>query len=342
MAFEVEGVRLGSWPFNIKLSPEPLMSQHPGDQPTPHCDDTIDGIETLIVPRARDLGSFEVRRALPAPKRQMVGPFILFDHMGPAEMLTAQGISVRPHPHTGLSTVTYMFEGEMRHRDSLGTDQVIAPGAVNWMVSGQGIAHSERMTDASLLNPTMNMHGIQTWVALPLEHEHTSAKFEHHVEASLPVIEDEGIRARLILGSAFGERAPVTVHSEMFYMDVVLKPGTACPLPDDHEDRGAYIVHGEVEVAGQRFGKGRMMVFRPGDSMSMRATEQGARVMLLGGATFPQRRYISWNFVSSSREGIRQAKLDWMDRDNPRFVLPPGDTEEFMLLPEPQQPKGRR
>lgn len=318
------------------------MSQRPGDNQEPRCDDTIDGVETVIVPRARDLGTFEVRRALPAPKRQMVGPFIFFDQMGPAELLTSQGISVRPHPHTGLSTVTYLFDGEIRHRDSLGTDQVISPGAVNWMVSGQGIAHSERMTDESQRGSTMNIHGIQTWVALPLEHEHTAPDFEHHTQASLPMIEDDGIRARLILGSAFGERAPVTVHSEMFYMDVVLEPGARCPLPDDHEDRGAYIVEGEVEVAGHRFDKGRMMVFRPGDAMSMRATERGARVMLLGGATFPEPRYISWNFVASSRAGIRQAKLDWMDRDNTRFALPPGDIDEFIPLPDAQQPKGKR
>ena len=318
------------------------MSQRPGDQVTPHCDDTIDGVETVIIPRARDLGGFEVRRALPAPKRQMVGPFIFFDQMGPAELLTSEGISVRPHPHTGLSTVTYLFEGEIRHRDSLGTDQAIQPGAVNWMVAGKGIAHSERMTEASKGKQTMDMHGIQTWVALPLEHEHTAPAFEHHTRQALPVIEDDGIRARLILGSAFGERAPVTVHSEMFYMDVVLEPGATCPLPDDHEDRGAYIVEGEVEIAGQRFDKGRMMVFRPGDAMSMRATARGARVMLLGGATFPEQRYISWNFVASSREGIRQAKLDWMDRQNKRFIMPPGDTEEFIPLPEAEQPKGRR
>ncbi|MBY8915601.1 pirin family protein [Nitratireductor rhodophyticola] len=303
---------------------------------TPGCpDDTeADSIETLIIPRARDIGGFEVRRALPAPKRQMVGPFIFFDQAGPAEFLTGQGIDVRPHPHIGLATVTYLFRGDFHHRDSIGSDQVIHPGALNWMVAGRGVSHSERTSTASRQGPH-SLFGIQTWVALPEAMEDAEPTFEHHEKETLPEIGDDGVTLRLILGTAYGEKAPATVHTDMFYADVVLDAGARFPLPDDHEDRGIYVTEGAVSVAGQIFEAGRMMVFRPGDSITVGAGAEGARLMLLGGATLSGPRYIWWNFVASSKERIEAAKDDWR-RENwgaGLFDLPRGDDEEFVPLP---------
>ncbi|TMV08836.1 pirin family protein [Ruegeria sediminis] len=303
----------------------------------PHCPtgDSIDSIETVIVPRARDLGGFEVRRALPAPRRQMVGPFIFFDQMGPAEFVTGQGIDVRPHPHIGLATVTYLYKGRLHHRDSLGTDQWIMPGAANWMIAGNGVTHSER-TDGEARRQPIEMFGIQTWVALPEEREDDPAAFEHAGSETLPFIEGEGKQVRLILGDAYGESAPVSTTSEMFYADAILQPGAAIPLPDNHEDRGVHVVEGSVTVAGQTFEAGRMMVFRPGDQLSLRAGDQGARLMLLGGATLNGPRHIWWNFVASSKDRIDAAKEAWRAGDwaHGRFRLPPGDDQEFTPLPE--------
>ena len=295
----------------------------------------LDSIETLIIPRARDLGGFEVRRALPSPKRQMVGPFIFFDQMGPAEFLTEQGIDVRPHPHIGLGTVTYLYQGEFQHRDSLGTNQMIHPGAVNWMLAGRGVTHSER-TSPDTRARGHNLFGIQTWVALPEDREDMAPAFEHHAKEALPIIEDTGVQTRLILGTGWGARAPVTMQSEIFYADVVLAPGAALPLPDDHEDRGLYITQGSVEIAGESFEAGRMMVFRPGDRITVRAGEQGARLMALGGETLNGPRYIWWNFVSSSRDRLEEAKAAWREADweNGLFRLPPGDEDEFIPAPE--------
>jgi redox-sensitive bicupin YhaK (pirin superfamily) len=309
------------------------VSWNPLDPSAPDKADP-DAIETLIIPRTRDLGGFEVRRALPAPQRQMVGPFIFFDQAGPAEFLTGQGIDVRPHPHIGLATVTYLFRGEFQHRDSLGTDQMIYPGEVNWMIAGQGVTHSER-TSAATRQGRHSLFGIQTWVALPDAAEDDAAAFEHQPKAALPYIEEAGVGARLILGTAWGERAPVRTFSEMFYADVELAPGALVPLPDEHEDRGLYIVAGSVEVARERFEAGRMMVFRPGDRLAVRAGAEGARLILLGGETMGGPRYIWWNFVASSRERIEAAKAAWAagDWERGRFRLPPGDTEEFVPLP---------
>ncbi|MEM9855345.1 MAG: pirin family protein, partial [Pseudomonadota bacterium] len=295
----------------------------------------VDAIETVIVPRARDLGGFEVRRALPAPKRQMVGPFIFFDQMGPAEFVTGQGIDVRPHPHIGLATVTYLYKGKIHHRDSLGTDQWIEPGAVNWMVAGHGITHSERVDGEVRQNPH-SLFGIQTWVALPKDHEDRAAEFVHAPKAALPEMEGEGKEVRLILGNAYGERAPVETASEMFYADALLEAGAQLPMPDDHEDRGVYVVEGSIEVAGQTFERGQMMVFRPGDRVSLRAGERGARVMMLGGETLEGPRYIWWNFVASSKERIEEAKEAWRQGDwqHGRFQLPPNDAGDYIPLPE--------
>lgn len=293
-----------------------------------------DSIETVLVPRARDLGGFEVLRALPAPQRQMVGPFIFFDQAGPAEFVSGKGIDVRPHPHIGIATVTYLFQGEFQHRDSLGSDQMIYPGDVNWMVAGGGITHSER-TSAETRRQAHKLFGIQTWVALPEDAEDTTPEFSHTQKADLPLLAADGISARVILGNSFGATAPVKTFSEMFYVDAVLEAGRAMPLPDGHEDRGAFVLSGSVDVAGDTFGVGQMMVFRPGDAISMRAGDGGARVMLLGGETLNGPRHLWWNFVSSSKEILEQAKKDWAagDWQSGRFRLPPGDEDEFIPLP---------
>jgi len=299
----------------------------------PNCPEAgPEAIETVIVPRARDIGGFEVRRALPAPRRQMVGPFIFFDQMGPAEFLNGQGIDVRPHPHIGLGTVTYLFEGEFQHRDSLGTNQMIHPGAVNWMVAGRGVTHSER-TNAATRRGESRLFGFQTWVALPEHEEERAPSFEHHGKGALPVLEDGGARVRLIMGQGWGVRAPVSTFSEMVYADATLAPGAGLPLPDSHEDRGVYVIAGSVEIAGEAFEAGQMMVFRPGDRLSLRAGAAGARLIVLGGETLNGPRYIWWNFVASSRERIEAAREDWAARDHGRFALPPGDAAEFIPLP---------
>jgi redox-sensitive bicupin YhaK (pirin superfamily) len=289
-----------------------------------------EGLEQVILPRAHDIGGFEVRRALPAKGRQMVGPFIFFDQMGPGEFLSGQGVDVRPHPHIGLSTVTYLFDGAIQHRDSLGSNQPIVPGDVNWMTAGRGITHSER-TGAALRSTGSKLFGIQSWVALPRHAEDIMPDFAHHPGATLPVIEDQGVRLRLIAGEGWGSHAPVATQSDLFYADAVLAPGARLPLPDRHEERAAYVLEGEVEVAGDRFAPGRMLVFRAGDGLALRAGPQGARLLMLGGAVMDGPRFLFWNFVSSSRERIEQAKEDWKAG---RFAKVPGDDKEFIPLPE--------
>jgi redox-sensitive bicupin YhaK (pirin superfamily) len=292
------------------------------------------GLETVLLPRTHDIGGFEVRRALPAQQRQMVGPFIFFDQMGPGEFLTGKGVDVRPHPHIGLSTITYLFEGEILHRDSLGSGgplgQPIAPGDVNWMTAGRGIAHSERSAAARRAAPH-RLSGIQSWVALPKAQEERAPDFAHHAGATLPVIEDGGVRLRLVAGAAWGARAPVAVASELFYADAVLAPDAKLPLPE-HEERGAWVMEGAVEVAGQRFAAGRMLVFKAGDAVSVTAGPEGARLLLLGGAAMDGPRYLFWNFVSSSRERIEEAKRAW-SRDRMGLVVP-GDDQEWIPLPK--------
>jgi redox-sensitive bicupin YhaK (pirin superfamily) len=311
------------------------MSWNPAIEPGCPDEVGIDAIETLIVPRTRDLGDFEVRRALPAPQRQMVGPFIFFDQAGPAEFLTGQGVDVRPHPHTGLGTVTYLFRGDFHHRDSTGADQIIRPGELNWMVAGRGVTHSER-TSLAARSGANSLFGIQTWLALPDAQEDMVPIFEHYGKAALPVIEDRGVSIRLILGDAYGEDAPAKMFSEAFYADVRLEPGSRLPMPDNHEDRGLYILEGALSIAGQEFKAGRMMVFRPGDRIAVAASDQGARFMILGGATFPGPRYIWWNFVASSRERIEEAKAEWRAQNwgMGRFDLPVDDRDEHIPLPD--------
>ncbi|MBX5192552.1 pirin family protein [Rhizobium sp. NZLR3b] len=311
------------------------MSWNPAMEPGCPDEVGIDAIETLIIPRSRDLGGFEVRRALSAPKRQMVGPFIFFDQAGPAELLTGQGIDVRPHPHIGLGTVTYLYRGDFHHRDSTGADQIIRPGALNWMVAGRGVSHSERTTATARTGPN-SLFGIQTWLALPEKNEDMAPTFNHYGEEMLPVIEDHGVSVRLILGNAYGKTAPATMFSETFYADVTLEAGARLPMPDNHEDRGIYIVEGSISIAGQDFEAPQMMVFRPGDRITVAAGQKGARLMILGGETLSGPRYIWWNFVASSRERIEQAKAEWQAQKwgEGLFDLPINDRDEHIPLPE--------
>ena len=309
------------------------MSWNPALDPTIPMGDEVDAIAAVIVPRARDLGGFEVRRALPSAQRQMVGPFIFFDQMGPAEFLTGKGVDVRPHPHIGLATVTYLMRGRIHHRDSLGSDAWIAPGEVNLMTAGLGITHSERMDGPA---GPKSLLGLQTWLALPLDQEDRPAAFVNAPAAALPMLEGEGKTVRLILGTGWGERAPVETPSETIYADAMLAPGAMLPLPDEHEDRGVYVLSGEVSVGSQVFEAGRMLVFRPGDRMAVKAGAQGARVMVLGGATMDGPRHIWWNFVASSKERIDAAKEAWRAGDwrHGRFQLPKGDDAEFIPVPD--------
>jgi redox-sensitive bicupin YhaK (pirin superfamily) len=285
----------------------------------------MSGIETVIVPRAHDVGGFEVHRALPAREKQMVGPFIFFDQMGPGKFLTGRGLDVRPHPHIGLATVTYLFEGSIHHRDSLGTQLPIVPGDVNWMTAGRGIAHSER-TDTALRGQVNRLFGIQSWAALPKTMEETAPAFAHHPADSLPVLDDGGVRLRLIAGDGWGLRSPVETFWPLFYADASLAAGAMLPLPDGHEERGVYVVQGSVDG----YEAGRMLLFRAGDRMAVTAGPEGARLLLLGGAVMDGPRHIFWNFVSSSQERIEQAKADWKAK---RFRTVAGDETEFIPLP---------
>ena len=296
--------------------------------------DEVDRIETVIIARARDLGGFEVRRALPSVQRQMVGPFIFFDQMGPAEFLTGQGLDVRPHPHIGLATVTYLLKGKIHHRDSLGTDAWITPGEVNLMVAGRGITHSERMDGPARAAP-QSLFGLQTWLAVPKSHEDDTATFHNAPATALPVLEAEGKQVRLILGSAWGATVALPLPSETFYADATLQAGASLPLPDTHEDRGVYVLQGAVSQGGQTYAAGAMLVFRPGDQISVKAGDAGARIMVLGGATMDGPRYIWWNFVASSKDRIDAAREAWRAGDwaHGRFQLPPADDGDFIPAP---------
>jgi redox-sensitive bicupin YhaK (pirin superfamily) len=259
----------------------------------------------------------------------MVGPFIFFDQMGPVQLMAGRGMDVRPHPHIGLATVTYLFDGRVTHRDSEGNDLEITPGAMNLMTAGRGISHSER-TPAGMRTSGGGMFGIQSWIALPQDHEEMAPLFEHFDAAVLPTFEDRGARARVIAGSAFGQKSPVGMVSEWFYAEVLLDAGASAPLDADHEERAIYVTEGEVEIAGDKFAAPQLLVFRPGDRIKVTAT-QPSRLMFLGGAALEGPRYLWWNFVSSRKERIEQAKEEWKTG---RFGLIPGDETEFIPLPE--------
>jgi redox-sensitive bicupin YhaK (pirin superfamily) len=305
------------------------MSFFPGKDPAAGDERAADAIDLVIVPRSVDVGHFAVCRALPHVDRRMVGPFIFFDHFGPAEFRTGQGIDVRPHPHIGLATVTFLFEGEIMHRDSLGTAAAIRPGEVNWMSAGRGIVHSER-TAADRRRDGEPIHGLQCWVALPAAEEESAPSFSHHDSVALPLVSGEGKTVRLIAGGAYGERSPVPTVSETLFADVTMAAGSALPIDPDTEERGIYLVSGEIDVAGDRFTAGRLLIFRPGDRVTVTAMVD-AHLVLLGGATMDGPRHIWWNFVSSRKERIAQAKADWKSA---RFDTVPGDDKEFIPLPE--------
>jgi redox-sensitive bicupin YhaK (pirin superfamily) len=285
-------------------------------------------LELVIESRPHDLGGFQVARVLPFRTRRMVGPFIFFDRMGPHEMAAPipRDTDVRPHPHIGLSTVTYLFDGQMTHRDSTGIEQVIRPGELNWMTAGAGISHSERFDGMRTLGGPMD--GIQAWVAVPEAHEEDPPSFAHHAAQALPTVQDAGVQARLIAGSAYGLTSPAATHSPLFYLHAELQPGARLPLPDGYAERAVFVARGGITIDGKRYGEGQMAVFSGTDAASIEALVP-SRVMLLGGEPLGTR-HIWWNFVSSRKERIEQAKADWLAG---RIPLPPLDDQTFIPLP---------
>ncbi|TIN10608.1 pirin family protein [Mesorhizobium sp.] len=305
------------------------MSFFPGNDPLPGDAFASDQIELMVIPNAKDIGGFQVRRALPTARRRLVGPFIFFDRMGPAILRAGQALDVRPHPHIGLSTVTYLFDGKIRHRDSLGTEMVIQPGDVNLMTAGRGIVHSER-TPQELRGAPMSVSGLQTWLALPDDKEEVAPIFENTAAMRLPEIDAEGVSGRVVIGAFAGLRSPVVTASDTLYADLSLAPGASVKISADAEERAIYTLEGEVSISGDRFPAERLLVFRPGDEIVV-SSEGGAHFMLFGGASLGSKRYIWWNFVSSSKERIEQAKEEWKTG---RFDIVPGDEEEFIPLPD--------
>jgi redox-sensitive bicupin YhaK (pirin superfamily) len=289
-------------------------------------DDLI--LQTLL-PTTHDLGGFKVHRTLPHRERTTIGPFIFWDQMGPAKLAAGTGIDVRPHPHINLATVTYLFAGAIDHRDSLGTFATIEPGAVNLMTAGKGITHSER-SPAALRPDGPTLSGIQTWIALPTAKEEMDPAFEHVAKDRLPLVEGDGARARIVMGSLWGETSPVTCHSPTIYADIHLTPGGSMPIDPDADERALYVAEGEAALDGVPLDRSTLYVLRPDISATLRS-QTGGRIMLCGGAPLDGPRHVFWNFVSSSRERINQAKEDWKAG---RFALPPDDHDEFIPLPE--------
>ena len=304
------------------------MSFSPDPYPAPGDAAAGDAIDLVIVPRSVDLGGFAVRRALPHVKRRMVGPFIFFDHFGPVEFRAGQGIDVRPHPHIGLATVSFLFDGEIMHRDSLGSAVAIHPGDVNLMTAGRGIVHSERTAPDHRAGGE-RLHGLQLWVAMPAGDEEIAPSFAHHDQAELPMVAGDGKNVRVVVGSLYGQRSPVPTLCDTIMADAALAPGAVLPIDAQAEERALYVVAGEVDVAGDRFAAGRLLVFRPGDAMTVTAASE-ARVVLVGGAAMDGPRHVWWNFVSSRKDRIDAAKADWKSG---RFDPVPGD-DEFIPLPE--------
>ena len=304
------------------------MSFSPCPDPTLGNRESCESIDLVIVPRSVDLGEMKVRRALPSLKRQMVGPFIFFDQMGPAEFLTNQGIDVRPHPHINLATLTYLLDGEIVHKDSLGSDLSIRPGEVNLMSAGRGIVHSERTSEQHKRDGQM-LFGLQTWMALPAELEENLPSFIHLGGAELPIVNADGINARIIAGSALGKSSPLETASAALYVDVTLVKDGQFPVATDYLERAIYVLSGEVVIDGSRFEAGQLVILKPNHGIVVRATND-ARFMLFGGEPMTGPRYIWWNFVSSRLERIEAAKEEWA---NGKFDTVPGDEEEFIPLP---------
>jgi redox-sensitive bicupin YhaK (pirin superfamily) len=305
------------------------MSQFSGPDPAPGDAAASDAIELVIVPRSVDLGGFAVRRALPHVRRRMVGPFVFFDHFGPVEFRSGQGIDVRPHPHIGLSTVTLLFDGQIVHRDSLGSNAAIHPGDVNLMTAGRGIVHSER-TAPDHRTGGERLHGLQLWLAMPAASEEIDPSFAHHDQTALPIAAGDGKAVRVVIGQAYGKSSPVPTLTDTLLADATLTPGATLPIDAGTEERALYVVSGEIDIAGDRFAEGRLLVLRPGDALMVTAASE-ARVILLGGAAMDGPRHIWWNFVSSRKDRIEQAKADWK---RGRFDTVPGDASEFIPLPE--------
>jgi redox-sensitive bicupin YhaK (pirin superfamily) len=289
-------------------------------------------IDLVVESKTRELvNDFKVRRVLPSAKRRMVGPFIFLDQMGPEILTAGKGLDVAPHPHIGLSTVTYLFRGEMLHRDSLGTKQMIRPGEVNWMTAGSGIAHSERtVQETRNSNLDSEVFGIQVWVALPINVEEAAPTFVHYAVNQLPVIEGEGKSIRIIAGSLYGEKSPVKTFSELFYADVLLEKGVKLPVSDEYEERAIYVVEGSIEFTSGNgvYNAGQLLVLKPHEELTLSATSKRAHILLLGGEPMSEKRFIWWNFVSSSEERIEQAKKDWKSG---RFAPVPEETESIPL-----------
>jgi len=286
-------------------------------------------VDVVIEGRDRQIDGMAVARVLPAPTRRLVGPFIFFDHFGPAELGPGQALDVRPHPHINLATVTYLFEGRIMHRDNIGSAQAIAPGAINWMTAGRGIVHSER-TPPELRMGGARLHGLQIWVALPKEHEEIEPAFYHHPVDDLPVFQLDGVTLRLLVGSAYGRTSPVRTLSPMFYLDAFLPAGARLAMPPEHRERAAYVVGGAVSCGAERALPKHMLVFAEGAEAILHA-EEDSHLALIGGAPLDGPRHIWWNFVSSSKERIEQAKRDWSEG---RFAKVPGDEIEFIPLPD--------
>jgi redox-sensitive bicupin YhaK (pirin superfamily) len=282
----------------------------------------------IIAGREREIDGFALFRILPAKERHTVGPFVFLDHVGPAAIAIGQGIDVRPHPHINLATVTYLFEGEFLHRDTLGNEQVIRPGAINWMTAGRGIAHSER-TPPEIRTTGSRIHGLQIWVALPKEHEEVAPGFHHHPEETLPSLEQGGAKLRVLVGSAYGQTSPVRTLSPLFYVEAKLAAGARITVPGDLAERAVYVVSGAVDCAGERVVPRNMIVLAEQSEAIVRATEP-SHVVMIGGDPLEGPRHIWWNFVSSSKERIEQAKRDWREG---RFGKIPGDDQEFIPLP---------
>jgi redox-sensitive bicupin YhaK (pirin superfamily) len=305
------------------------MSFFRGQDPDPGNAVQSEAIAQVIVPRSVDLGDFTVHRALPSAQSRMVGPFIFFDHFGPAHFRSGAGIDVRPHPHIGLATLTYLFDGEIMHRDSLGTTIAIRPGEINWMTAGRGIVHSER-TGPERRASGDDLHGLQCWVALPAAQEETAPAFAHHGVEEFPVVRDGDTSVRVVVGSLYGAHSPVATASETVFADATLRAGSALPLDAGHEERAIYVIDGAIDIGGDRFERDRLLVFRPGDPISLTAVTD-AHLMILGGAAMDGPRHIWWNFVSSRKERIEQAKAEWAAG---HFGKVPGDDVEFIPLPE--------
>jgi redox-sensitive bicupin YhaK (pirin superfamily) len=305
------------------------MSTYPCDDPDVRQTDFPKPVEMVILPRTGDIGGFEVTRALPSRKKRMIGPFIFWDQMGPGEFLEGRGLDVRPHPHIGLSTVSYLFEGTMDHRDSLGTAMTIQPGDVNLMTAGRGIVHSERSGEQARAKRS-SLFGIQSWLALPKDREEIAPAFRHTDKTELPKMVGEGLHIRQIMGTGFGMQSPVWQDWETFYADVRMNRDAQLPMPRDVEERGIFVVSGRIEIAGEPYEPGQMISLKPGAVVTVQALEN-CHLMLLGGAAMDGPRYVWWNFVSHDKDRIAEAAADWQAGEFPRV---PGDEEEFIPLPD--------